>query len=95
MNHEQLRVTKHVMARCQQRGISRDAVDVLLKYGKRRYSRDGISIYMDKRSRWRAKMDMGESTYGRLEDQLDFYVVVSLDGTRLITAAHRLRRRRG
>lgn len=81
-----------MIARCQQRGISREAVDVLLKYGRRRHTRDGISYSMDKRARQRAQKHMGQAAYNRLDGQLDCYIVTSLDGTDIITAAHRLRR---
>ena len=94
MNNGRPTVTKHMVERCQQRGISRDVVELLLKYGKRQYSRGGISYAMDKRARRRARICMGGSVYSRLDGQLDCFVVVSLDGTRLLTAAHRHRRYR-
>ena len=91
MDNERPRPTKHMIKRCQQRGISREVVEVLFKYGRRRRTRDGISYSMDKRARQRARTHMGRA-YSRLEGRLDCYIVISQDGADIITAAHRLRR---
>ena len=86
--------TKHMIERCQQRGISQEVVEVLLKYGRRRHSGGGISYSMDKRARQKAQKHMGPVAYSRLAGQLDCYIVTSLEGSEVLTVAHRLKRRR-
>ena len=49
---------------------------------------------MDKRSRYKAQAAIGDAKYGRLEKHLSIYVIVSLDQRRILTVAHRLKRRR-
>ncbi len=94
MTSIQLTFTKHAAKRCQQRGISQDAVHVLYRYGKRQHTYDGgVSYAMDKKTRRTAKKDMGETAYRRIESQLDSYIIVKLNGV-LVTAAHRLERLR-
>ena len=47
--------SRHSQGRIQQRGISTEGVNVVLKYGRRRYGHEGIICEMDKRSRLRAR----------------------------------------
>ena len=84
--------TNHTTVRCQQRGISREAVNFLIKYGEPRNVRDGISYAMDKRSRKRARDGLGVVGYRKMERWINCYVVVSRDGNKVITVAHRLHR---
>lgn len=83
--------TTHSQARCQQRGIRPDVVDVLLTYGRRKVRHGAEVCFMDKISRARAREDLGSKQYARIADRLNSYVVVSENG-QLITAAPRLHR---
>lgn len=87
-----LTLSRHAEMRCQQRGIRAEIVDILLAYGRRRFSHGAEVYFMDKRARARARAELGRA-YARIADRLDTYVVVAEDG-RLITAAKRLRRMR-
>lgn len=83
--------TRHAEIRCQQRGIPGEVVETLLAYGRRR-TRHGAEVYfMDKTARARARAELGRTTYGRIADRLDTYLVVADDGE-VITAAKRLGR---
>ena len=86
--------SNHADERGQMRGIKDEAINVMLKYGKRRRSGDGISVSMDKASRRRAEKGMGRKKYAKVESNLGFYLVLSLDMGTLITVAHRLQRSR-
>ena len=65
----------------------------LVDYGKHSFTKKGISCCMDRQTRIKAKRDMGESAYKRVEWWLDrCYVVMSLDLASVITAAWRNKR---
>jgi hypothetical protein len=83
--------TSHGAARCRQRGIQQEIVDVLLDYGQQGRHQGADVIYMNKESRLRASRELGKRVFARIADRLDAYLVVSDDGT-IITAAQRLRR---
>ena len=87
-----MRLSIHTEKRCQQRGIKWSAVEVVRRFGTRRYSRDGISYAMDKQAHRKARNALGEAEYGRLEKHLGIYLIVSLDHEDILTVAHRLRR---
>ena len=87
-----MRPSIHTEKRCQQRGIKWSAVEVVRRFGVRKYSRRGISYAMDKRSRCRARAAMGEMEYGWLEKYLDIYLIIPLDHEDILTVAHRLKR---
>jgi hypothetical protein len=83
--------TQHALVRCQQRGISREIVDVLLSFGTYRYRHGAEIYYMDRAARDQASKVLGHSRYAKLADRLNTYIVVSPEGD-LITAAPRRRR---
>ena len=57
--------TQHALVRCQQRGISREIVDVLLSF------RHGAEIYyMDRLAKDQASKVLGHSRYAKLADRL-------------------------
>ena len=89
-----LELTQHALARCQQRGISLEMLDLVYVHGVLRHTRKGFSCYMDKRSRDRARRAIGEDAYRVFADKLDFYFVLDIDRRRVLTVAHRLKRRR-
>ena len=83
--------TGHGAARCRQRGIQREVVDVLLDYGQQGRHRGAEVIYMNRKSRLQARRDLGERMFARIAERLDAYLVVSDDGA-IITGAQRLKR---
>ena len=89
-----LELTQHALARCQQRGISLELLDLVYVHGVLRHTTKGFSCYMDKRARERARAAIGEDTYRGLADKLDFYFVLDSERRHVLTVAHRLRRRR-
>ena len=86
------RYSKHAQQRVQQRGIDEEVVEILVEHGRRRYHNGGVTCYMDKRTRARLESVMEGSAYRRVADRLDRYVVLSPDGTQILTVAQRRRR---
>lgn len=84
-------LTQHAAARCQQRGISAEAVDLLLTFGRRRFRHGAEICFMDRSGRQKAKKALGRQQFARMAAKLNTYVVVSTEGS-VITAAPRLRR---
>ena len=83
--------SSHARIRCQQRGIPKDVIEVLLSYGTRRYRHGAEVCFMDRAARRKAAANLGRKRFACLSDRLDRYLVLSDDGT-IITAAPRLRR---
>lgn len=86
------RYSRHAQQRLQQRGIDDEIVTILVEHGRRRHHKGGITCYMDKRTRARLESLMDGETYRRVADRLDRYVVLSPDGTQIITVAQRRQR---
>lgn len=84
-------MSHHAMVRCQQRGIEKEVVDVLLRHGRRRYRHGASVCFMDKPSRYAARCELGDARFSRIADRLDAYAVVSDEG-RVITVAKRTKR---
>ena len=86
----EIELTKHASVRTQQRGISKDAISTILKYGHFKYTRDGAKAWsMSRTEKKFAKADLGQK-YINIEKQLG-YLVISGEGV-LITAAHSFKR---
>ena len=79
--------TNHAQIRSQQRGISSEAVDMVLRYGSVQRARGGRSYYMDKQAHQRAGRSPESDRYRQCSDRLKIYVVVGDDGG-IITVAH-------
>lgn len=79
--------TTHAQIRSQQRGISSEAVDVVLRYGSVQRARGGRSYYMDKQAHQRAERSPEDGRYRRHSDRLNFYIIVGEDGE-IVTIAH-------
>ena len=86
------RYSKHAQQRLQQRGIDDEVVTTLITYGRRHHHKGGITCYMDKRTRARLESLVDGETYRRVADRLDRYVVLSPDGTQILTVAQRRKR---
>lgn len=84
-------MTRHAAARCQQRGVPRLVVDLLLEFVSEQAAPGGARKYFfDKPARRRLSAYAG--TLSRvLEDHLDVYAVVA-DGTTVVTIGHRTER---
>ncbi len=94
MPRPELNFTLHAEKRYQQRGIRREWIHAVYEHGKRRYTRDGsLSFSMDTESRLKLRRRLGDRAYRRIEEKLNFYLIVSSDNT-LITVAHRLKKHR-
>ncbi|TXL70857.1 hypothetical protein FHP25_32655 [Vineibacter terrae] len=86
-----MKYTAHGAARCRQRGIQQEVVDVLLDYGRQGRHLGAEVIFMNKKARLHARRELGERMFARIADRLDAYLVVSDDGA-IITGAQRLKR---
>jgi len=82
--------TAHAEARCQQRSISNEVVEVLLAYGESGRHQGADIYYLTRPARRRAQAALGDR-YRRLERRLNSYLVVGEDGS-LVTAGRRYRR---
>ena len=84
-----MNLTRHAESRMQQRGISRQALDYLLAYGRESYDHRGCQIFwFDKRARQRVCDEQGCEVMSRLEKSLNTFAVITLGGT-IITVGHR------
>lgn len=88
MNQE-LIYTKHAKKRCQQRGISKLAVSIILNYGHFNYVNGAKSWTLSRQEKAFAQADLGKS-FIKVEKQLG-YIVTSLENE-LITACHQTKR---
>jgi hypothetical protein len=84
-------LTDHARARMQQRGITTDALELLLDFARETHDHRGCTIVrFDKRSRRRVLRALGRDAYRRVERWLDAYAVVAEDDA-VVTVGHRLR----
>lgn len=80
--------TAHGMARCQQRGVAQDALDLIVTYGREVRTHGASKFFLDRKSRHRLARIEDGAVLRRLDAKLNFYVVVADDGA-LVTAAPR------
>ena len=85
---ETVALTAHAETRANQRGIRRETMAILLDYGVAKIRGGAEVIYMDQATRRKAREDLGDKVYARIERALDAYLVVAEDG-RVMTCAHR------
>jgi hypothetical protein len=87
-----MNLTMHAQQRMQQRGISREAVDYVLAYGRVSYDHHGGRVvWLDKRSKAQISQAEGERVVRELDKHLNAYVVLDSDGS-VVTVGHRYRR---
>jgi hypothetical protein len=83
--------TKHAEVRMQQRGISRDVVELLLRYGNCRENNCGGEIYsFSKKARKRVARKLERKALSRLDHCWDAYAVLC-EG-QIVTCGHRTQR---
>ena len=93
LDAQPLAFTTHGQARCQQRGIRREAIERILDHGCAARVGGAESYFLDKAARRRLRDELGEHGFRTIERWLNAYVVVADDG-RIITVARRTRRLR-
>lgn len=85
-----LSITSHAAARMQQRGIGRELVEELLRFGSRNYAPRGCaSICADRNAIERARRAGAFKAARALADARGAYLVISPEGI-IITVGHRL-----
>jgi hypothetical protein len=84
--------THHARVRMQQRGISDDALDLLMRYGRTAHDHHGhVLLHMDRRARRAALRACGRAAGPMVDRVLGLYAVLGTDGV-VITVGHRYRR---
>ena len=85
-------LTRHALARMQQRGIGADVLEDLLAYGRAVHDHHGAEIIcFDRAARRRLAREQGEEALRRLGQRLAAYAVIGSDGE-VRTVGHRIRR---
>ena len=86
--------TNHSLKKMQQRGISKNAVEHILKYGEILYDGHGAMVFfINKKNRNLLPSEIEAKDLKKIEKQLNAYVVKGTDGS-LITVGHSYKRRR-
>jgi hypothetical protein len=86
-------VTRHALARMQQRGIAPSALDYLLDFGREHYDHHGATVLMLDRTARRRIVRAGAACARQVDALRGLYAVVAADG-RVRTVGHRTRRLR-
>ncbi len=84
-------LTRHALARMQQRGIGADALECLLEFGREAFDHRGhaVVLYFDKRARGR----LARAAPGRKDiERLARCYAVLAPGGEVVTVGHRVRR---
>ena len=87
-----LAYSNHAETRCQQRGISKEAVNLILDYGSTKHDHHGgVVHYLDNK----IKKSLSNNDFqfkGGIEKLKNVYVVTSTTSGDIITVGHRYRR---
>ena len=84
--------TRHARERMQQRGISRQAIEYVLAYGRVSHDHHGSRVvWLDKRARARLYRKEGRDVVSSLGKHLNTYAVMDGNGV-VVTVGHRYRR---
>ena len=79
----------------QQRGISKTAVEHIIKHGDCQFDGHGGKIYfIKKKDRRYQTSELSQTKFKSIEKQLGGYVVLSEDSDVVLTVGHKYRRRR-
>ncbi len=68
-------LTEHAEKGCQQRGIGRDVIELIMAHGTVVDHRGARTHFMDKKARERTPRELGPAEYSRFSDRLDTYIV--------------------
>jgi len=86
---EMIPMSHHAQVRSRQRGIPRDAIEVILNFGREEQSfKNRQVVFMDKEARRRAREVLGRTAYAQIEARLDAAVIIGNRGS-VITCMHR------
>ena len=81
--------TRHARTRCQQRGIPRDLLGLLLDHGRERHVGGGATLLsFPKRRREQLRKVLSRNRFAALSSHLDVYAIVGSNG-QIVTAGHR------
>ena len=81
------RLTTHARSRSQQRGITADAISLIMRYGEEHPIHHGAyAYYMTRRARQRILDSPDRETYLPIADRIDGYVVADTGGNILTVA---------
>jgi hypothetical protein len=84
--------THHARVRMQQRGISDEALDLLMSYGRPAHDHHGhVVLHLDRRAQRAVLREHGRAAGKVIERMRRIYAVVGKDGV-VITVGHRYRR---
>ena len=85
-------VSRHAIARMQQRAVSAEVLDCLLEFGHQEHDHHGGGIvHFNKAARRRLLTSEGRDAFKRLERFLNAYAVLGADGC-VVTVGRRYRR---
>lgn len=87
---EDCEITHHAEVRMQQRGVSADAVSVILKYGRRKHTRDGaMSLFCTRRQIKKLRGHLGAAVFRGVEKSLANTYVIQSNSGQVLTVAKR------
>lgn len=85
-------LTSHAAVRMQQRGLSRDVLDCLIRYGRREHDHHGCEVAVfDGETLLTIALNESKSLWCKAVASRSAYAVIDSDG-RVVTAGHRFRR---
>jgi hypothetical protein len=85
-------VTPHAAVRMQQRGLSREVLDCLVRYGRREYDHHGCEVAVfDEAALLTVARNESVSLWRKAVGSRSVYAVIDSDG-HVVTAGHRFRR---
>lgn len=86
------KMTTHAKARCQQRGVSSDVINLILNYGIESSAGGGLArVWIDRATYNYILQEFGAQVISVLDKARDFYLIVA-EGRLIITAAPTTRR---
>lgn len=82
-------MSHHAQVRSRQRGITLDAIEVILEFGQEVPSFGSCEVvFMDKEARRRAREALGRTAYAKIEPRLNAAIVIGKRGG-VVTCMHR------
>lgn len=85
-------MSTHAKTRLQQRGIPKQILPLLIKFGKQEYDHRGTRvIYLTRESREKIRQRADRALLKRIEPSMGVYAVLNAEG-HIVTVGHRTRR---